>query len=66
MKKELIQCQYGFSANCPHVAKECMKNLRPSTGSSNKYFNDNDINSANKLCQNCDKFTPFKNQNLKD
>jgi len=66
MEKEYAQCQYGFTANCPHVDEECMKNLRPSPQSPTKYFNDNDIDSANKLCQNCIKFTPFKNQSLKD
>lgn len=66
MKKEYTKCYNGLTSNCPYIGEECMKNLQVSTQSTDKIFNDNDINSANALCQNCDKFTPFKNQNLKD
>ena len=66
MEKEYTKCHYGLTANCPYVDEECMKNLQPSTQATTKHFNDNDIESANTLCQSCNKFTPFKNQNLKD
>ncbi len=56
MDKVYTNCWYGLTSNCPHFDKQCMINLLPSIVRTDKYFNENDMDEANKLCQSCDKF----------
>ena len=57
MEKEYTNCWHGLTSNCPHIDKECMQNLLPGINRTDKYFNGDDIDEANKLCQTCDKFS---------
>lgn len=57
MEKAYMYCWHGLTSKCPHIDKKCMKNLLPSAGHTDKYFNETDVVEANKLCQTCDTFS---------
>lgn len=60
MEKEYTTCWNWMMPKCPNMDKKCMINLLPSSQQPDKYFTGEDIEMANKLCQNCVEFSPKK------